>query len=206
MSDSQEKKSEQGYEPQYEKSGVSAGFWLLVGIVLLSIALGFLAHYKLRGSADVVSKAQKTFGVKGKSLTLQQCVKETLKWNSQCAGLKILCQASIPRVVGACLEAQKRAKVCNAFDMGKSSSHFSYRECKPFGFKKRHHQKSCVLAYNTVYSYCFHLRGGRRSKATVKKTAGKTKVRSATPKAGLPTKGKAPSVVRTVKKPTKRIP
>ena len=144
----------------YEKSGAAAGTWILVGIVVLSIILGFLAHYKLRSSADVVSKAQGQFSRQGKTLKLHECVKTALEWNKKrCQGLKILCQASIPRVTGACLEAQKRVQRCKDLDMGKSSSHFAYRNCKPFGYKKRADQKACVLAYNTVYSYCFHLRG-----------------------------------------------
>jgi hypothetical protein len=170
----------------YEKSGAAAGTWILVGIVVLSIILGFLAHYKLRSSADVVSKAQGQFSRQGKTLKLHECVKTALEWNKKrCQGLKILCQASIPRVTGACLEAQKRVQSCNALDMGKSSSHFAYRYCKPFGYKKRADQKACVLAYNTVYSYCSHLRGKTAKKfkpaPRVRKASTGTKANSAPP-------------------------
>lgn len=158
---------------RYEQSGAAAGTWLVVGIIVAAIALGFLAHYNLKGSADVVSKAQASFATMGKKLGITACVKKTLRWNKRgCSGLKILCQASIPRVVGACLEAQKRVQRCRAMDMGKSSSHFAYKRCKPFGFKKRADQKACVLAFNTVYSYCFHLRGN-----TTKRIVGPSSVR-----------------------------
>jgi hypothetical protein len=130
------------------------------GHILLFVALGVAATgMAIQGFrllqvsqvhiSDQLLKATET----GRTVDREGCVDHVMKWYGQCAAMKSLCEASVGRVMEACLVARSRASECVALGDSTRHTQFGFKECQARGVD-RWNKKACASAYRAIDRHC----------------------------------------------------
>jgi hypothetical protein len=90
---------------------------------------------------------------RGPDLDAEGCVDAVLEWAPRCTAMKTLCDASVPRVMEACLSGRDRDGYCASLGARASDTHFGVPECKARGVT-RATKKVCALAYRAIDGFC----------------------------------------------------
>lgn len=131
-------------------------WWWLGGLFIVSLVLGGASYWQLKRSARIISPALVKINKQGKSLDLQGCASQVITWTKQCTALKVLCESWILQMMDACLDGRPRSAACQKLDLGRTTGHFSYTQCKPRKPKNRTEKKICAKTYSALWSYCQH--------------------------------------------------
>lgn len=169
-----EKPNEQGHVSTEEAQQMLAAekrlsAWWVLGIVFgLSTVMGVVAFASLKNSVTSIQGSLKQIRTEGKELSPQQCASRVLRWANQCGAMRSLCDASVHRMMGQCLEGQPRKKVCMAMDLKNSKAHFTFAQCKKRELQKsRRWKKICGGIYSALWIHCMYWRKGKLSDAKV---------------------------------------
>lgn len=122
-------------------------------VVAALVGVGLFIVGRYESSAKAIKAALTELEQRGQSLDAEGCVDATLAWNAECSAMKSLCDASVPRVLLACLGAADRGAWCESLGDRTSDTHFGYAECKARGLKGPK-KKMCALAYRTIDGFC----------------------------------------------------
>jgi len=89
----------------------------------------------------------------GRGADPEGCVTHIMEWYGRCAAMKSLCDASVERMMGACLAGRDRSKECIPFVGRGSDASFGFAECKARGVD-RLNKKACGNAYRSIDQFC----------------------------------------------------
>ncbi|GMV42713.1 MAG: hypothetical protein AMXMBFR64_44290 [Myxococcales bacterium] len=126
---------------------------IVVASMAALVGVGLVIVSRYEASERAVAQGVEELGERGRTLDAEGCVDAVLDWSDRCAGMKSLCDASVPRVMGACLAAQDRRAWCASLGDRTSDTHFGYRECAERGVKGAA-KKKCAMTYRAIDSYC----------------------------------------------------
>ncbi|MCZ7587010.1 MAG: hypothetical protein M5R36_28715 [Deltaproteobacteria bacterium] len=76
-----------------------------------------------------------------------------MAWRRTCSAMSTECDASVDRLVRACLGAKDRRAYCRDLGDRSSSTHFGYQECVPYE-KDRPLKKACALGFRVIDRFC----------------------------------------------------
>jgi hypothetical protein len=127
--------------------------WVLSALFALSLVIGVVAYWRFTRSDRFLARDLKMMASRGKHHTIEQCVDDLLGWSAHCEAMLSLCEASIPRMMEACLAAQERAAYCKDLGIRAMSTRFGFPECKVRKVD-RSRKKVCALAYRTIAAHC----------------------------------------------------
>lgn len=138
---------------QHELGGRSLR-WLLTAIGVLSLGLGWFSYGRYRQAEVELRGALVTLRQRGTQLDAEGCVEAGLQWTRDCSALLDLCNASVSRVVNACLQATDRSADCRAFGRQLEDPRVVFRRCAKHGTHGRRGNKNCVEAYRMLAATC----------------------------------------------------
>ncbi|MBK8482680.1 MAG: hypothetical protein IPL40_16200 [Proteobacteria bacterium] len=128
--------------------------WLLATIGLLSILLGGFSYWRYRQAEVELRAALVTLGQRGTQVSAEGCIDAALQWTQHCSALLDLCDASVSRVVNACLRATDRSADCRALGQTIEDPRVVFRRCAKHGAHGRRGNKNCVEAYRMLAASC----------------------------------------------------
>jgi len=161
-----------------------SAWWVLGGIFALSVIMGVIAHRSLTFSVTSIKGSIGQFKRAGQRLSVEQCATRTLGWARRCGAMQSLCDASVHRLMGSCLEGQSRKQVCAGLDLGRSKAHYTFAACRKRKLPKgRRWKKICGGIYSALWIHCMYWRKGKikLKRPLDKKGAGKTLPRKRKP-------------------------
>lgn len=126
---------------------------IVAAAIVALVGLGLFIVSRYESSQRAIALAVQELGEKGHALDAEGCVDEVLAWNRRCSAMKSLCDASVPRVMEACLAAQDRRAWCAGLGDTTSDTHFGYKECAARGLE-RSAKKMCALTYRVIDGFC----------------------------------------------------
>lgn len=129
------------------------GALIALGAVVALAGVGVFLVHRYEASEVAIAAALNEMKQRGQSLEPEGCVDETLAWNARCTAMKSLCDASVPRVMLACLGAKDRSEYCANLGDRSSDTGFGYAECKARGLQ-RSAKKMCALTYRAIDGFC----------------------------------------------------
>lgn len=137
--------------------------WWVLGIVFgSSMLLGLVAHRSLTKSVISIQGSLGKIKKEGASLSAEQCASRVLRWVRQCDAMQSLCDASVHRLMGKCLEGRSRKAMCSTLDVKASKAHFTYARCRKRELhKSRRWKKICGGVYSTLWIHCMYWRKGK---------------------------------------------
>ena len=138
--------------PPAETSGPRLVF-VLGTIAFLAVLLGVLAFASYSRSEVVLQETFQTFDRKGLTLEAEQCVDEALKWNTQCAAMKSLCDQAVPMVTHHCLQAKDRSAYCQALGEEHHKAQWTFQKCQEHAGSRRA-KNLCTDAYRALATFC----------------------------------------------------
>lgn len=139
-----------------------SAWWVLGGIFALSLIMGVIAHRSLTYSVTSIKDSVSQFKRAGKALGAEQCATKTLGWARRCGAMQSLCDASVHRLMGSCLEGRSRKAFCAKVDLNKSKAHFTFAQCKQRKLQKnRRWKKICGGIYSALWIHCMYWRKGK---------------------------------------------
>lgn len=140
-------------------SGRSWGLWLLMGGMVLSwVVLGLAGTSNYFDSEDHLGKVQQEMYEKGATASIGECVDLVLEWHPQCTALHGLCDASVDRVMGACLAGHDRTEECRELADRLGKTQYGVPECRGRGIERRQGQdRECAKSFGTVSLHCKEL-------------------------------------------------
>lgn len=146
-------------------------FWWVLGIVFgLSCILGVIAHNSLTHSVTSIKSSLVKMKKKGANMTVEQCAGHVLNWVKTCGAMQSLCDASVHRLMGKCLEGRSRGQVCKSIELKSSKAHFTFARCKKRKLHRgRRWKKICGGVYSTVWIHCMYWRKGKIKAPHIKK-------------------------------------
>jgi hypothetical protein len=140
--------------------GRSARLILLI-MLSISLALGVLAYWRYQQSEHFIRGSMTAFERRGTEASVEQCVDEVISWTEECSAIIGLCDASVSRMMNACLRGQDRSRYCAGVPSSATAdTRFGYPECKRRGVKGRT-KKACAAAYRMLAAHCELLRRSR---------------------------------------------
>jgi len=138
---------------------------LLTGIFTASILMGIVAFHRYAQSERYIRADIGAFLRRGAALTVPQCVGEVLSWTKRCQAMLSLCDASVSRMMNACLHGQDRRGYCGSLKVSTADTSFGFRDCKARGVNGRQ-KKACAASYRMIASFCHHVRTQTTTQAT----------------------------------------
>lgn len=133
--------------------GRSARLVLLV-VFSLSSVLGVLAYWRYQQSERFIRGSIAAFGVRGAKATVEQCVDQVVVWTESCRAMIGLCDASVSRMMNACLKGQDRSQACAAIlPNATADTRFGHEACIKRGVTRRT-KKACAAAYRMIAAHC----------------------------------------------------
>lgn len=132
--------------------------WVLGGIALVAILVGFGSFYRYKVSERHFVEATAYMNEAGKSLDVDGCVSEVIAWHKRCAANKPMCDEGVPKVMTHCLAAADRTADCAKVDLALSvKSQWVLEQCSERG-TPCYNKKTCPCAnaFRTIDSFCRH--------------------------------------------------
>lgn len=126
---------------------------VLTSIFILSTLLGVYAYARYRQSEKYIRKALIEFEQRGRESNVEQCVDQALSWSRRCTAIVGLCDASISRMVNACLGGGDRTEYCRSIAHLPKTTDFGFPQCRRRGLKGRR-KKACAAAYRMIAAHC----------------------------------------------------
>lgn len=127
---------------------------LVVALCLLgSLAIALYALRSFHNSERYLAKTLTSMREVGRLLTPPQCVEHVLAWRKRCTLMRSLCDAYVPRAMGACLEARKRVSYCAVIKDRPKTTHYGFRQCKARHLKRRM-KKACAAVFRQINAHC----------------------------------------------------
>jgi|GEM_PF-4857716 len=138
------------------KSRGPSGLALLMGtMVLLWVVMGVAGTSNYFDSEDHISATLESMYELGATATVEQCVDKVLEWHPNCSALTGLCDASVDRVMGACLAGQDRKAECRVIAEQLGGTGLGVAECRARGIERRKGQdRECSKSYSSVGNHC----------------------------------------------------
>ena len=133
-----------------------SGGMLIFILLSLSIVIGVVAFWRFTRSDRYLRRAFVAMQSRGHDLTAEQCIDEVLRWSGTCEAMKSLCDASIPRMMQACLVARDRKALCQELGQKVMATQFGFVECKARQLNPQR-KTTCALAYREIAEYCLQL-------------------------------------------------
>ncbi|MCO4772785.1 MAG: hypothetical protein KDA24_22325 [Deltaproteobacteria bacterium] len=128
---------------------------LLGGLVLCWVVMGVAGTSNYFDSEDHIGHTQKELYDKGATATIPECVDLVLEWHPECTALSGLCDASVQRVMGACLAGQDRVAECTDIAQRIGDTELGVAECRARGIERRKGQdRECSKSYGSVGHHC----------------------------------------------------
>ncbi len=140
-------------------AGRSSGLIVLAAfVVLIWVVMGYGSTAKYFESEDHIGLTLAHMQEAGATATVEQCVDEVLEWRPNCMALVGLCDASIDRVMSACLAGQDRTEECLGLRDKIGHTGMGVKECRERGIERREGQdKECAGSYGQLSAYCKEL-------------------------------------------------
>ncbi|MCG3173502.1 MAG: hypothetical protein GMKNLPBB_01699 [Myxococcota bacterium] len=134
-----------------------AGVKIILALFLLASMLGVLAWVRLDESEKHLVAVMEEMKGKGAVLTPMQCVDATLEWYKGCSAMKSLCDASVARMMEACLAAADRSAYCAEMGDKTRDRKFGFAECLDRKMTRRN-KKACGETFVAIDGHCRALR------------------------------------------------
>ncbi len=134
----------------------STGLAVLLGtMVVLWVVMGVAGTSNYFDSEDHIGLTQQALYKDGATATIEQCVDKVLDWHPECSALTGLCDASVERVMGACLAGQDRTEECRMLAERLGDTGLGVEECRDRGIERRKGQdRECAKSYGSVGAHC----------------------------------------------------
>lgn len=137
-----------------ERGGVwrfTLGFIAVLLVFSGALSLWLLGEIR-RTSPEFVEDARRMRQL-GASADPEGCVDAMLEWHARCDAPVDLCELTVPRIMGACLEGQDRTAWCEALPVTTQDTRFGKKECEARGVTKKN-KKACATAYRSIDHTC----------------------------------------------------
>lgn len=128
--------------------------WVLGAIAAASLLLGGFSYARYRQAEVELRGALVNLRQQGAQLDAEGCIEAGLQWTRRCNALLDLCNASVSRVVNACLQARDRRAECRSFGRSLEDARVVFRRCAKHGAEGRRGHKNCVEAYRMLAATC----------------------------------------------------
>ena len=126
---------------------------LIGGVLAAMVAVSALIVRRFDVSERIVTAALVEMGERLLALDAEGCVDATLDWSLGCEAMRTICEASVQRVMHACLDARDRGTYCESVKEVRQDTHFGVEQCRARGVDRRG-KKACALAYGTIDGFC----------------------------------------------------
>ena len=144
--------------PIEERSSRRTGSSPVILLLSLSTLLGAVAYWRFTVSERFLTRSFVVLERRGRTLTVEKCVDEVLRWGTRCEAMKSLCDASVPRQLEACLAGSDRSAYCRSIGQRYMATEFGVPECRARGILHRGREKTnCALSYRAIAAYCARL-------------------------------------------------
>ena len=134
----------------------STGLAVLLGtLAVLWVVLGVAGTANYFDSEDHIGETVLAMEAAGRTATIDECVTEVLDWHPECEALTGLCDASVVRVMSACLQGQDRTEECQALGQRLDNTALGVAECRARGIERRKGaDRECAKSYSAVGQLC----------------------------------------------------
>jgi hypothetical protein len=86
----------------------------------------------------------------------EDCVDRVLRWRDHCEAMQSLCDASVPRMMEACLRCSDQGGYCRGLGSAFMATQFGVPQCRERKLD-RPHKKICALSYRAIATHCERL-------------------------------------------------
>lgn len=135
-----------------------AGYKVVTIILLVSIAIGVTAYYRFVKSEKHLTSTFDHFLAIGPEKTAFDCVGDVVEWSKHCSAMLSLCEDSVQRMMGACLQGRPRGEECASVESVRRKTSFGYGDCADRGLD-RVRKRACADAYRAFDKYCDEMVG-----------------------------------------------
>ncbi len=134
----------------------SKGLLVLMTFLVVSwVVLGIAGTSNYFDSEDHIGKTQQRLYDAGATASIDECVDLVLEWHPACTALTGLCDASVDRVMGACLAGQDRTAECRDIAARIGDTELGVAECRARGIERRKGQdRECSKSFGAVGHHC----------------------------------------------------
>lgn len=129
------------------------GYWVVAALLTGSLCLGVFIAWRYRVSDHHLADAQARMAARGGELTAEGCVDEVIDWFSHCEAMAGLCEQSVARMMGRCLDAGDRRAFCESIEGGSADTGFGFHECETRHLS-RDRTNACSSAYQAIFVHC----------------------------------------------------
>lgn len=138
--------------PARKSTGLAA---LMAFLVVSWVVMGVAGTSNYFDSEDHIGHTQTRLFEAGATASIPECVDMVLEWHPECTALSGLCDASVDRVMGACLAGQDRVAECTAIAQRIGDTELGVAECRARGIERRKGQdRECSKSYGAVGNHC----------------------------------------------------
>ena len=138
--------------PARKSTGLAA---LMAFLAVSWVVMGVAGTWNYFDSEDHIGHTQARLFEAGATATISECVDLVLEWHPECTALTGLCDASVDRVMGACLAGQDRVDECTEIAQRIGDTELGVAECRSRGIERRKGQdRECSKSYGAVGNHC----------------------------------------------------
>jgi hypothetical protein len=140
-------------KPEEPTRSHHAGYKVVTIILLVSLAIGVTAYYRFVQSEKHLTSTLAHFLEIGPQKSALGCVEDVVEWSKNCSAMLSLCEDSVQRMMGACLQGRSREDECAAVESVRRKTSFGYDDCSARGLD-RVRKRACADAYRAFDKYC----------------------------------------------------